>query len=165
MRILMVGLNHKTADVAAREALAFDGARASRFLQALRARFPSAEGVLRSTCNRTELYVARPVHDAPSADELRELLAQQGGIDAAALAAVTLQREQEQAALHLFQVCAGLDSMVLGEPQVQGQVRRAYEQAQDCGAVGPVLHRLFRARSRRASRPATRPVSMPGVRR
>jgi len=143
MRILMVGLNHKTADVAAREALAFDDARAGDLLGVLRERFPAAEGVLLSTCNRTELYVARPVHGAPLADELRDLLAEQGGIDPAQLAAVTLRREQEQAALHLFQVCAGLDSMVLGEPQVQGQVRRAYELAQGCGAVGPVLHKLF----------------------
>lgn len=143
MRILMVGLNHKTADVAAREALAFDDVRARQVLGTLHERFPSAEGVLLSTCNRTELYVARPVHGAPSADELRVLLAEAGGIDPAALAAVSLHREQEQAALHLFQVCAGLDSMVLGEPQVQGQVRRAYELAQDAGAVGPVLHRVF----------------------
>ncbi|XAL99167.1 glutamyl-tRNA reductase [Phycisphaeraceae bacterium D3-23] len=143
MRILMVGLNHKTADVAAREALAMDTTQAGALLRRLREEFDGAEAVLISTCNRTELYVARPVHAAPDADGLRRLLAEQGGVDPDTLAATTLHREQEQAALHLFHVCAGLDSMVLGEPQVQGQVRRAYELAQDAGCVGPVLHRLF----------------------
>lgn len=144
MRILMVGLNHRTADVAAREALAFDDAAVAGLLHALRERFPMSEGVLLSTCNRTELYIARPVHAAPSADDVRTLLAEQGGLEPEALSATTLLREQEQAALHLFHVCAGLDSMVLGEPQVQGQVRKAYELAQSHGLVGPVLHRLFR---------------------
>ncbi|MFI4859942.1 MAG: glutamyl-tRNA reductase [Phycisphaerales bacterium JB063] len=143
MRILMVGLNHKTADVAAREAVAMDDMQACALLGRLRERYAAAEGVVLSTCNRTEFYVARPVHGAPSADELRQLLAEQAGVASDALAAMTLQREQEQAALHLFHVCAGLDSMVLGEPQVQGQVRRAYELAQEVGSVGPVLHRLF----------------------
>jgi glutamyl-tRNA reductase len=144
MRILMVGLNHRTADVAAREALAFDDAGVAGLLHDLRERFPMAEGVVLSTCNRTELYIARPVHAAPSADDVRTLLAERGGLAPEALATTTLLREQEQAALHLFHVCAGLDSMVLGEPQVQGQVRKAYELAQSHGLVGPVLHRLFR---------------------
>ena len=143
MRILMVGLNHRTADVAAREALAFDDAGAGRVLEQVRQRFPAAECVLLSTCNRTELYIARPVHGEPAAEALRTVLAEAGGLESGALDAITLNREQEQAALHLFRVCAGLDSMVLGEPQVQGQVRKAYELAQSHDSVGPVLHRLF----------------------
>ncbi|MEM9415269.1 MAG: glutamyl-tRNA reductase [Planctomycetota bacterium] len=143
MRLLMVGLNHKTADVASREAVAMDAGQAGALLRRLRERYAAAEAVLISTCNRTELYVARPVHAEPDAEGVRRLLAEQSGVAYEKLAATTMHREQEQAALHLFHVCAGLDSMVLGEPQVQGQVRRAYELAQDQGTVGPVLHRLF----------------------
>ncbi|HEX7009859.1 MAG TPA: glutamyl-tRNA reductase [Phycisphaeraceae bacterium] len=144
MRIVLVGINHRTAPVELRERLALAQDERPAVLDELRRRYPSAEGVLLSTCNRTELYVARPVHEPPSADELRHFLAWCGRIDPPdLLSAISIHREQEQAVHHLFRVCCGLDSLVLGEPQILGQVKRAYEQAVNQGVVGPVLHRVF----------------------
>jgi len=143
MRLLMLGFNHRTAPLELREALAFDNERAAAALRELRQRYPASECALISTCNRTEFYLARPIHDPPTIEHLRNFITQQTGADAHAVQAASIHREQEEAATHLFRVSAGLDSMVLGEPQVLGQVKRAYELADDCGAVGPVLHRLF----------------------
>lgn len=144
MRLLMLGFNHRTAPLELREALAFDNERAADALRQLRQAYASSEFVLISTCNRTELYVARPAHNSPSIDDLRGFITQQTGSDPAAVQAASIHREQAEAATHLFRVSAGLDSMVLGEPQVLGQIKRAYELADKCDAVGPVLHRLFR---------------------
>ncbi len=143
MRLLMLGFNHRTAPLELREALAFDNERAAAALHELRQRYPASECALLSTCNRTEFYLARPIHDPPTIEHLRSFITQQTGADADAIHTASIHREQEEAATHLFRVSAGLDSMVLGEPQVLGQVKRAYELADGCGAVGPVLHRLF----------------------
>jgi glutamyl-tRNA reductase len=143
MRLLMVGINHRTAPVEVRERLALAGERLVATLALIRSRHPECECVILSTCNRTEVYVARPTHAAPTADDLRSLLAGAGGVTASVIEAAAIQREQEPAVQHLFRVCCGLDSMVLGEPQVLGQVKRAYEAANACGAVGPTLHRVF----------------------
>ncbi|MEM1212294.1 MAG: glutamyl-tRNA reductase [Planctomycetota bacterium] len=146
MRVVMLGVNHRTADLAARERLVLgpgeDGGEA-RCRRALRERFPWAEVVVVNTCNRTELYLARPADRGPSADELRGLVAEVTGVDPATVSAVTLWREQEPAVRHLMRVCCGLDSMLLGETQVLGQVKRAYASADRAGSVGPVLHRVF----------------------
>ncbi|MGB0767767.1 MAG: glutamyl-tRNA reductase [Phycisphaeraceae bacterium] len=144
MRLLMLGFNHRTAPLALREALAFDPDHAAKAVRALRERYPAGECALISTCNRTELYLAKPAHhDPPTIEDLRAFIAGQTGASASAIAGSSIHREQDDAAKHLFRVAAGLDSMVLGEPQVLGQVKRAYELADDAGAVGPVLHRLF----------------------
>lgn len=143
MRLLMLGFNHRTAPLELRESLSFDNERAVKALHDLRKAYPASECALISTCNRTEIYLARPIHDLPTIENLREFVTQQTGADAEAVHAASIHREQEQAATHLFRVSSGLDSMVLGEPQVLGQVKRAYELADGCGAVGPVLHRLF----------------------
>lgn len=143
MRLLMLGFNHRTAPLELREALAFDNDRAAQAIRAIRERYSSSECTLLSTCNRTELYIARPIHDPPTIDALRSFVAEQTGVEPQTVQSASIHREQEQAAGHLFRVSAGLDSMVLGEPQILGQVKRAYELAHDQGAVGPVLHRLF----------------------
>ncbi|MEM6394362.1 MAG: glutamyl-tRNA reductase [Planctomycetota bacterium] len=146
MRVVMLGVNHRTADVAAREKLVLgpgeDGGEAVCRVK-LREAFPWAELVVVNTCNRTELYVARPADRGPSADALRGLLAEVTGVDTSTVSAVTLWREQEPAVHHLMRVCCGLDSMLLGETQVLGQVKRAYATADAAGTVGPVLHRVF----------------------
>lgn len=143
MRILMLGLSHRTADVALREKLSLEGDRALQMIVRLRERFPQAECVVLSTCNRTELYLARPSHHGPSATELQMLLGQVTSVPLETVASVAIHREQEQALRHLFHVCVGLDSMVLGEPQILGQVKRAYEWAIGQHMVGPVLHQVF----------------------
>ncbi len=147
MRILLLGINHRTAPVALREALAVGADRLPGVLAAFRARFDvegrGCEAVLISTCNRTELYVARPAHAPPNAEELRAFLAEQTGASAALVTASSIHREQQPAVHHLFRVTAGLDAMAVGESQVLGQVRRAYEAAQVAGTAGTTLHRVF----------------------
>ncbi|MFW5682444.1 MAG: glutamyl-tRNA reductase [Phycisphaeraceae bacterium] len=143
MRILMIGLSHRTADLELREAVSLTGERLDRVYARLAASHPAAEAVAVSTCNRTELYVARPTHEAPGGEALREMLAEAVGVPVERLAAATVQREQEQAAAHLFRVTCGADSLVIGEPEVLGQVKRAYADANERGLVGPVLHKLF----------------------
>lgn len=145
MRLLMLGFNHRTAPLALRESLAFNPDQAAAAIADLRSRYQASECVLLSTCNRTELYVARPIHDPPTVDDLRSLIAQHTQAHPDEMQAASIHREQEEAASHLFRVSAGLDSMVVGEPQILGQVKRAYEQADRHGAVGPVMHRLFQA--------------------
>jgi glutamyl-tRNA reductase len=143
MRLLMLGVNHRTAAVEVREKLALAGPTLDAMLDAVRAVQAMTEVVVLSTCNRTELYLARPAHEPPTFDDLRTLVATRCGLTPEQLGGVTIQREQQEAAAHLFRVCAGLESMVLGEPQILGQVKRAYEAANERGCVGPVLHRVF----------------------
>jgi glutamyl-tRNA reductase len=131
MRLVLVGISHHRAPVELREQVAL-GAREAAQLSASLAE-NGAEAVCLSTCNRTELYVAH--------DNVREAERRAGAIFAAPELAPALYRlRDEAAALHLFRVAAGLDSMVPGEGEILGQVRGAYEQ----GAAGPFLDRLFR---------------------
>lgn len=143
MRIVMLGLNHRTAAVEVREKLALSGESLDGFVATMRGQFPAAEVVVLSTCNRVEIYLARPSHEAPSIAALRQTLATHTGVALDQLTVSTIHRENEQALEHLFGVATGLDSMVLGEPQIMGQVKQAYEYAQSRQAVGPVLHKVF----------------------
>lgn len=144
MRLLLVGTNHRCADVRIREKLAITPQNVERAYGLFKERFPGAELVILSTCNRSELYVAKPsVHAPPSAEDLRQLLAQISGLSIAEVTTATIHREQEQAAVHLFRTAAGLDSRVLGEPQILGQMRRAYELAVSMQTVGSTTHNLF----------------------
>ena len=152
MRLVMLGVSHRTAPVELRERLALTGAAWDALLARFRAAYPRAELVALSTCNRVELYVARGTHEAPSIEQLRELLAGCCGVEVAPIVAAGVQRENEEAMAHLFRVCAGLDSMVLGEPQVLGQVKRAYASCVQQGSVGPVLHRVFQQAAASAKR-------------
>ena len=143
MRLVLLGMDHRTAPVEVRERLAFGGDAIETALGALRQQYAECEAVLLSTCNRTELYVARPAQRPPSIEDLRAFLAEQHAVPVETVTAHSLHREQEQAVRHLFRVCAGLESMVLGEPQILGQAKRAYEAANARGTVGPVLHKIF----------------------
>jgi glutamyl-tRNA reductase len=164
MRILLLGINHRTAPVAVREGLAIGPDRLPGVLAAFREAFPRpAEAALISTCNRTEMYLARPSHGRPSIDEVRDFLAQQTGVAADDLSAVSIHREQRPAVHHLFRVTAGLDAMAVGESQVLGQVRRAYEAARDAETAGPILHRLFQ-RALSGARDAHRSSGIDGLR-
>lgn len=141
MRVMLVSINHHNAPIALRERFADSGD--TRPLVALRERYAGVECIALSTCNRFELYVARPVYSEPKAELLRAFIAEHFGVPIDQVASACVIREQEQAVAHLFRVCCGLDSMVLGEAQVLGQVKRAYETAAAQSFVGPVLHRIF----------------------
>ncbi|MEM7682118.1 MAG: glutamyl-tRNA reductase [Planctomycetota bacterium] len=159
MKVGVLGVSHQTAPVAVREKLAFDADTARRTRQALRHRYgQDVECVLISTCNRTELYFVRPSDSPLDGDAARVFLSNQAGVEPDVVAGVTIYREQQAAVRHLFRVCGGLDSMVVGEPHILGQVRRAYEAAAQDGDVGPLTHLLFqRALSRaKATRTSTR---------
>ena len=143
MRILCIGLNHKTADVELRERLAFDDAQARRALNELTDTWTDAEFVVLSTCNRSELYTARPVHGHPREEELRGWLGKFHALDISQFDRALYTLADGQAAEHLFAVAAGLDSMVPGEAQIVGQLRATYAMAVESGAAGPVMNELF----------------------
>jgi glutamyl-tRNA reductase len=144
MPLAVVGASHRTAPVELRERFAFGRAELAGALDAMAGR--GAEAVLLSTCNRTEIYLSDGTGDAlPAA---RGLLAQRIGADAEEAGRYLYVHRDRDAASHLFRVTAGLDSMILGEPQIQGQVKQAYATAREVAGsgrpvVGPALNRLF----------------------
>lgn len=141
-RVLAVGMNHRTAPVALRERLAVDAASCERVLDRLRELPAVAEAVVLSTCNRVELYTAAR-HAGEARRQLLQFLAGWAGLPAGELEPHLYWYDDGAAARHLFRVAAGLDSMVVGESQVLGQVRDAYQLAAGRGACGKVLHALF----------------------
>jgi glutamyl-tRNA reductase len=139
MRLALAGVSHHRAPLEVRERVAVDLAVASELARELAASDgPAHEAVVLSTCNRTELYVAGE-NDGIGAYADRALL-ELAGSGAPALAAAAYRLADESAALHLFRVAAGLDSMVPGEGEILGQVRDAFE----AGSSGPFLGRTFR---------------------
>ena len=142
--LLALGISHKTAHVAMRERVALTEREAERFMRELVAREGVREAVAISTCNRTEIYLV--VSDPVQAEtELLGKLAQRARIRPTELLQVVYSPRNCDAARHLFRVTSGLDSMIVGESEVQGQVRRAYEAALAAGTTGPFTNRLFRA--------------------
>ncbi|MCD0420721.1 MULTISPECIES: glutamyl-tRNA reductase [Rubrivivax] len=146
MSVFTLGLNHHSAPLDLRGRLAFAPEQMPSALRALRERLHIAtpEAALVSTCNRTELYVAadpKTVHELvrPTMD----WLAEQGGVSGGHLQSHTYVRENRDAARHAFRVASGLDSMVLGEPQILGQMKQAVRQADEAGTLGTTLHQLF----------------------
>ncbi|MBM3932818.1 MAG: glutamyl-tRNA reductase [SAR202 cluster bacterium] len=140
MQILLTGLNHKTAPVEVRERVSFSKEQLSRALPLLAAR--TGEAVVLSTCNRTEVYTAT---DSPedSALEIRSFLADFHGVAMGDVSPHLYDRAGREAVHHLFTVSAGLDSMILGESQILGQVRTAFALAAEHGAVASEVSRLF----------------------
>jgi glutamyl-tRNA reductase len=142
-RLLLLGLNHATAPLAVRERLAFNEAQRRAAVLAFRERFPDAEAVLLSTCNRVELYAGRAVHGRPRVEEMVEFLAGFHGVDASVVRPHLYEKSNADVVRHLFTVASSLDSMVLGETQIIGQVREAYDVARELASAGPMLHPLF----------------------
>ena len=142
--LLAIGLSHKTAPVEVRERLALSDTGAMEFVDHLHAVPEVQEVVALSTCNRTELYL---VAGDPVAAEstLLGMLAKRASIQPTALAPAIYSHRNCEAARHLYRVTAGLESMIVGEDQIQGQVRRAYEAALEQGTSGPLTGHLFRA--------------------
>src|SRR5437764_193164 len=141
--LLALGISHKTAPVALRERLALPEGRAATVLAELVTHADIHEAVAISTCDRTELHlVARDPVEAEGA--ALSALARQGGIRPTELSGRLYSLRDGDAVRHLFEVAAGLDSMIVGEAEVQGQVKRAYELALVEGVTGPISNRLFR---------------------
>lgn len=141
--ILALGVSHRTAPLELRERLALTEGRAAGVLSELAAGAPIHEAAALSTCNRTELYLV--ASDPVEAESLAlGLLAREAGIRLTELLGRIYSLRGSEAASHLFSVTAGLDSKIVGEAEIQGQVKRAYELALVEGATGPILNRLFR---------------------
>jgi glutamyl-tRNA reductase len=157
MTLAFVGGTHRTVPLALRERLAFSAEQAAEALARFRERFPGREGVLLSTCNRVELYAAAAVgsEPPPPPDQLVSFLAECRGLDAGVLAPVLSGDRDAAAVRHLFSVAAGLDSMVLGEPQIVAQVKQAWALAQESRTSGPLTGEMFQAALRTAKRVAT----------
>jgi glutamyl-tRNA reductase len=141
MKLVLVGTSHHRAPLELREQLFVSAAQNRELVERLAG--TDAEAVVLSTCNRTELYLAHGEAEAAQERAFAELIALAGAAESE-LASALYTFEGEAAALHLFRVAAGLDSLIPGEAQILGQVRGAYEVARDTGTAGPVLHRLFR---------------------
>ncbi len=136
MNLFCIGLSHHTADVATREQ--FTG---SATTESIVRQTGCAEALLLTTCNRVEVYA---VSDRRvSTDEIARCLIRKANSDPHHYAPPFYRYEANKCAHHLFRVASGLDSMVVGESEILGQAKKAYESARESGAVGPYLHRLF----------------------
>jgi glutamyl-tRNA reductase len=136
MNLFCIGLSHHTADVATREQ--FTG---SATTESIVCQTGCAEALLLTTCNRVEVYA---VSDGRvSTDEIARCLIRKANSDPHHYAPPFYRYEANKCAHHLFRVASGLDSMVVGESEILGQAKKAYESARQSGAVGPYLHRLF----------------------
>lgn len=136
--LLALGASHKTAALAVRERLALLDGQVEPFLAELVEHPEISEAVAISTCNRTELYV---VGEAPE-PVVAELLTRRAGVE---LSDALYSSRNCDAARHLYRVVSGLDSMIVGEAEIQGQVKRAYERALAAHTTGPLTNKLFRA--------------------
>ena len=140
--LLVLGVDHHSAPASVRELLAFDGSKLSDGLALLKADFPDREFAILSTCNRVEVYSAG---NAPglAPDALVEFLGKFHRAETTRFATHLIRHNDENTVKHLFRVAASLESLVLGEGQILGQVKEAYQAAVECKAVGPVLHAVF----------------------
>jgi glutamyl-tRNA reductase len=143
--LLLLGISHRIAPVALRERVALTERQAARFVAGLCVEPAISEAVAISTCNRTELYVVLADGGSAAESMLLARLAAHAEIAVDELAAVTYTLRNCDAARHLFRVSAGLESMIVGEHEIQGQVRRAHESARESGTSGPLTNRLFGA--------------------
>jgi glutamyl-tRNA reductase len=143
MKIVVLGLNHKTAPVEIREKLAFDAAGTSEALGALKKLFPEAEYVLISTCNRVELYCAGKHCQGADPDRLAEFLAEFHHIELDQFRPFLYVYENEDAVRQLLTVASSLDSLVVGEAEIIGQVKESYRLACAAKTTGKILNRLF----------------------
>ncbi len=141
MHILTLGLNHRTAPVEIREKLAFPEGDQPSALGRLVHDYGLHEAAILSTCNRSELYLA--ADGDGGLDEARRFLAENQGIDVQTLDSHFYQLSDSEAAIHLFRVASGVDSLVVGESQILSQVRQALETAQQNGSARLLLNELF----------------------
>src|SRR5690606_20274137 len=163
MALLTLGINHKTAPVAMRERVAFAPEELCEALRLVRTQSQLREVAILSTCNRTEIYCAS---DSPDGQRLMSWLSEYHGLALKELASCSYVLWGEEAVRHMMRVASGLDSMVLGEPQILGQLKTAYAKAQEASTVGGLLDRLFQRtfsvakRVRTSTRIGENPVSV-----
>jgi glutamyl-tRNA reductase len=145
MEIVLVGLNFRTAPLEVRERVCFSEDQATQAAQELRERGILEETLVLSTCNRSEVYGVHASTNRESAVALSSFLSAFHSVQAEVLNPSLYHRYDHDAVRHLFRVSAGLESMLLGEAEILGQVREAYERAYRMHGTGPVLNRLFQA--------------------
>jgi glutamyl-tRNA reductase len=166
MEIVLVGLNHRSAPVEVREKVSFTNEQARQVAEELRARGILHETLVLSTCNRSEVYGVPPETAHESAAALSNYLSSFHSVQLDLLSPSLYHHYDRHAVRHLFRVASGLDSMMLGEAEILGQVREAYRMAYEQGATGPVLNRLFQSalevgkRVRSETELGTRPMSV-----
>ena len=158
-KLVVVGVNHDSASVELRERIAFAPEKVHESLGALIRDTQLSESVILSTCNRTELYGVLPdnVDGVSASDQVAQWLAAHHGLDINQLSPSVYRNHGVAAASHLVRVAAGLNSMVLGEPQIFGQMKSAFAVAQEAGAVGFHLNLIFPEAFRIAKRCARIP--------
>ncbi|MFP8965778.1 glutamyl-tRNA reductase [Pokkaliibacter sp. CJK22405] len=140
MALLALGINHKTAPVEVRERLAFAPEQLGQALQDARMRGALSEVAILSTCNRTELYGVAPLHEGRA---VLEWLANFHGVDINELSKSAYVHWDREAIRHMARVACGLDSLILGEPQILGQLKTAFSSAQHNGSLGSRMNRWF----------------------
>ena len=142
MALFVAGLNHRTAPVELREQLAVEEDKLRELIRDVQGAGAAREAVLISTCNRVEVYAVADAPGEARAAVFRRLC-QHRGLDHSAVEALLYTHLDEEAVRHVFRVASSLDSMMVGEPQILGQVKDAFALAQACETVGPTLHTLF----------------------
>lgn len=142
MHIVVVGLNHKSAPIELRERLAFNRDQLPKALSQLRSELGLTEAAILSTCNRVEIYAGAPDTEGAIVRVAR-FLSERAAVEPSQLATHLYSLQEPHSVQHLFSVASGLDSMVLGEGEILGQVKHAYEWAKDQGATGKALNGLF----------------------
>lgn len=138
MSFFALGVNHQTASVELREQIAFNPEKLSALLAEQSQCADLNDMVVVSTCNRTEVYAM-----SENADKVMNWLAQSNGLDVRQLSNHVYRYENANAVTHLMRVASGLDSLMLGEPQILGQVKTALSLAKDASTVSPNLNRIF----------------------
>ena len=144
MSVVVIGVNQRSIPIDDFEKLAIDDERLAKFFDDLTGSEDISEAVVLSTCNRTEIYI-RAERFHPAYGDVRDALARHSGLGAMAFTDHLYAHHDADAARHLFGVASGLDSVVLGETEILGQVRSAYDKAHTAGVVGPSLAKLFSA--------------------
>ena len=166
MEIALIGISHRTASIELRERVAFRVEQACEAADQLRARGILKEVVILSTCNRTEVYGITRERTADNLRAMETFIASYHQVPQQEFNAALYRLTDREVVRHIYRVAAGLDSMLLGESEILGQVREAYRVAMDHGATGRVLNRLFQSaleagkRIRTETQIATRPMSV-----
>ncbi len=155
MNLRMIGCTHHEANLDVRQLLAFGPDQVADALRTWQARFPLAELVLVSTCNRVELYAAAPdAESLPAAEELADALLSSRNVPPQQVEGHLTTLTDRDVVRHVYRVASSLESMVIGEPQILAQVKQAYQAAIEAGTAGPLLHEVFQSALRTAKRVA-----------
>lgn len=143
MSIVAVGINHKTAHVSVREKISFSPDVLTTALQEMLGAVECKEAAILSTCNRTELYLVQEGNIEATQQRLIQWLEQHHNVPASVISPSLYWHQDQHAVNHMMRVACGLDSLILGEPQILGQMKQAYSQAKAAGSMALVMDRLF----------------------